>query len=152
MPGWTYLYFYPSFLLRWLVTNIPEGNFVWFACLWEIVVCWAGPFLALSFVFTQSEDMDNCMPFFHQPFLISIDSWLMSCSSLEMQTQVLPWLSLASNGMSESCSSLFVSNTPAILMVKEGTPLVLAWKLHLQWLEGCLLVPMVVHDSTRHRR
>ena len=66
--------------------------------------------------------MDNCIFSFHQPFLIFVDSWLTSWGSLEMQTQVPPWLS---NGVVESCSSLFVGDTPAVLMVKEGTSLVL---------------------------
>jgi len=83
----------------------------------------AGPFLTLSIVFAQSnEDTDNCMLFFHQPFLILINSWLMSWGPLEMQTQVPPWLSLSSNGVAESYS-LFVSDTPAILIVEEGTSL-----------------------------
>jgi hypothetical protein len=46
-------------------------------------------------------------------------------------TQVPPWLSLSSSGMVERYSSLFVSDTPAVLMVEEGTSLVLAWKLYL---------------------
>jgi hypothetical protein len=41
--------------------------------------------------------------------------------------------------MAESCSSLFVSDTLAALMIKEGTSLVFAWKLHLQWLRGVFL-------------
>ena len=45
----------------------------------------------------------------------------MSWGSLEMQTQVPPLLSLPSSDMAESCSSLFVSDTPAILMAKERT-------------------------------
>ena len=67
--------------------------------------------------------MDSCMFFFHQPFLIFVDSWLMTWGPLEMQTQVVPWLSLSSNGMAESSSSLFVSDTPAILIVEEETSL-----------------------------
>ena len=70
------------------------------------------------------------MLFFHQPFLIFVDSWLMSWGPLEMQIQVPPWLSLSSNGMVES-SSLFVSDMPAILIVEEGTSLEFACKLHL---------------------
>jgi hypothetical protein len=73
--------------------------------------------------------------------LIFVDPWLTSWGSLEMQTQVSPWLSLSSSGMVESCSSLFVSDTPAILMVKEGTSLEFAWKLHLQWLRRCHVWP-----------
>jgi len=63
------------------------------------------------------------MLFFHQPFLIFVDSWLTSWGPLEMQTQVPPWLSLSSNGVAESSSSLFISDTPAILIVEEGTSL-----------------------------
>jgi len=63
------------------------------------------------------------MLFFHEPFLIFVDSWLMSWGPLEMQTQVPPWLSLSSNGMAESSSSLFVSDTPTIFIVEEGTSL-----------------------------
>jgi hypothetical protein len=55
--------------------------------------------------------------------LIFIDPWLTSWGSLEMQTQVPPCLSLSSSGMAKSCSSLFISDTPAVLMVKEGTSL-----------------------------
>jgi hypothetical protein len=66
------------------------------------------------------------MLFFHQSFLIFVDPWLTSWGSLEMQTQVPPWLSLSSSGMAESCSSLFVSDTLAALMIKEGTSLVFA--------------------------
>jgi len=62
------------------------------------------------------------MLFYHQPFLIFIDSWLTSWGPLEMQTQVSPWLSLSSNGVAES-SSLFVNDTPSVLMIKEGTSL-----------------------------
>jgi hypothetical protein len=47
-------------------------------------------------------------------------------------TQVSPWLSSSSSGMAESYSSLFISDMPAVLMVEDGTSLVLAWKLHLQ--------------------
>ena len=51
----------------------------------ELVVRWAGPFLTLSFVFAPSdEDTDNCMLFFHQPFLIFVDSWLTSWDPLKM--------------------------------------------------------------------
>jgi hypothetical protein len=63
------------------------------------------------------------MLFFHQPLLIFVDPWLMSWSSLEMQTQVPPWLS---NDVAKSCASLFISDTLAILIVKERTSLVLA--------------------------
>jgi hypothetical protein len=66
--------------------------------------------------------MDNCMPFFHQPFLIFVDPWLMSWGSLEMQTQVPPWFS---NDLAKSCASLFIRDTPAILIVKKRTSLVL---------------------------
>jgi hypothetical protein len=62
------------------------------------------------------------------------------------------WLSLSSSGMAESCSSLFVSNMLAVLMVKERTPLVFAWKLQLQWLRGVFCVIMVVHGLMRHHR
>ena len=90
--------------------------------------------------------MDNCMLFFHQPFLIFIDSWLTSWGPLEMRTQVSPWLSLSSNGVAESFSSLLL----AILMVEEGTPSILAWKLHLQWLRDVFLCPwlfMIPRDT-----
>ena len=56
------------------------------------------------------------MILFHQPFLIFVDPWLTSWGSLEMQTQISPWLSLSSNGMAKSSSSLFASDTPAILI------------------------------------
>jgi hypothetical protein len=56
-------------------------------------------------------------------------------------TKVPPWLSFSSSGMAESYSSLFVSDTPVVLMVKEGTSLVLVWKLHLQWLKGVFWCP-----------
>ena len=82
-------------------------------------------------------------------FLDFFDSWLTSWGSLEMQTQVPPWLS---NDAAESCSSLFVSDTPAALMIKERTSLVFAWKLHFQWLRGVFCVTMVVHGLTRHSR
>jgi hypothetical protein len=71
------------------VANIPEGNLFYLPIgesSWSIEQD-----LSLSFIFTPSdEDTDNCMLFFHQPFLISIDPWLMSWGSLEMQTQVSP--------------------------------------------------------------
>ena len=52
---------------------------------WALVVRWAVTFLTLSFVFAPSdEDTDNCMLFFHQPFLIFVDSWLTNWGSLEM--------------------------------------------------------------------
>ena len=60
-------------------------------------------------------------------FCWSLTSW----GSLEMQTQVPPWLS---NDVAKSYSSLFVSDMPAVLMIKERSSLVLTWKLHLQWL------------------
>ena len=61
-----------------------------FTCWRELVVHWAGPFLTLSFVFAPSdEDTDNCMLFFHQPFLIFVDSWLTNWGSLEMQLKFL---------------------------------------------------------------
>ena len=47
----------------------------------------------------------------------------MSWGPLEMQTQVPPWLSMSSNGVAESSSSLFVSDTQGILIVEEGTSL-----------------------------
>jgi hypothetical protein len=43
---------------------------------------------------------------------------------------------LSSSGMTESCSSLFVNNATSALMVKEGSSLEFAWKLHLQWRRG----------------
>ena len=55
-----------------------------FTCQWELVVRWAGLFLVLS-LDPGDEDMDNFMFFFHQPLLISLDSWLMNWCSLEMQ-------------------------------------------------------------------
>jgi hypothetical protein len=63
------------------------------------------------------------MRFFHQPLLIFVDPWLISWGSLEMQTQVPPWLS---NDVAKGCASLFISDTPAVLIVKERTSLVLA--------------------------
>jgi hypothetical protein len=63
------------------------------------------------------------MLFFHQPLLIFVDPWLMSWGSLEMQTQVPPWLS---NDVTKSYASLFISDTPAVLIIKERTSLVLA--------------------------
>ena len=81
-----------------------------------------------------------------------VDPWLTSWGSLEMQTQVPPW---SSNGVAESCSSLFVSDMPAILMIKERSSLVLAWKLHLQWLGMSLgdhgrLWPYETQSSMNH--
>ena len=61
----------------------------------------------------------------------------MNWCSLEMQTWVLPWWSFSYNGVAESFSSLLL----AILMVEEGTSLILAWKLHLQWLRDVTLQP-----------
>ena len=111
---------------------------------WELVVHWAGPLLTLSFVFAPSnEDTDNCMLFFHQPFLIFVDSWLTSWYSLELQTWVPPWWSLSSSGMAES-------NTPTVLMVDGRISLVFAWKLPLQWLRVVILQPwlfMVSRDT-----
>ena len=52
-------------------------------------------------------------------------------------TQVPPWLS---NDVAESCC-LIVNDTLAVLMVKEGTSLVFAWKLHLRWLRDVFLCP-----------
>jgi hypothetical protein len=89
----------------------------------------------------RDEDTNNCMLFFHQPFLISVDSWLTSWVSLEMQTQVPPWLSLSSSGMAESYSSLFVIGMLVVLMAEEGTSLVFAWKLHLQRLKVVFMRP-----------
>jgi hypothetical protein len=48
-------------------------------------------------------------------------------------------LDLFSNGVVKSCSSLFVNDTPTVLMVKKGTSLVLIWDLHLQWLRDIIL-------------
>jgi hypothetical protein len=48
-------------------------------------------------------------------------------------------LFLSSSGMAESCSSLFVNNATGALMVKEGSSLEFAWKLHLQWCRGVFL-------------
>jgi hypothetical protein len=39
---------------------------------------------------------------------------------------------------------LFVSDTLVVLMIKERTSLVLAWKLHLQWLRGVFCVSMAI--------
>jgi hypothetical protein len=36
------------------------------------------------------EDIDDCLLFFHQHFLIFVDPWLTIWGSLEMQTQVSP--------------------------------------------------------------
>jgi hypothetical protein len=58
------------------------------------------------------------MLFFHQPLLIFVDPWLMSWGSLEMQTQVPPFFS---SGVAKSYASLFTSDTPAVLIVKERT-------------------------------
>ena len=135
------LCFYPSFFTQMISDRTTWRRYVRFTCWWELVVCWVGPFLTLIFVFAPSdEDMDNCMLFFHQPFLIFVDPWLTSWGSLEMQTQAPPWLSLSSSGMVESYSSLFVIDTRAVLMIKEGTSLEFAWKLHLQWLRGVFCV------------
>ena len=62
---------------------------------------------------------------------------------------VLPWLS---NDVAESCSSLFVSDTLAVLKIKEWISLVFAWKLHLQWPRDVFWVTMVVLGLTRHNR
>ena len=59
-----------------------------FTCWWELVVRWARPFITLSFDLGD-EDTDNCMLFFHQPFLIFVDSWLTNWGSLEMQLKFL---------------------------------------------------------------
>jgi len=64
-------------------------------------------------------------------------------------TQVLPWLS---NSVAESCSSLFVSDMPAVLKIKEWTSLVFVWKLHLQWPRDVFCVTMVILGLTRHNR
>jgi hypothetical protein len=61
---------------------------IWFTCWWELVVCWAGPFLVLS-LDPRDKDTENCMLFFHQPFLIFVDFWLMNWCSLEMQLKFL---------------------------------------------------------------
>ena len=90
----------------------------------ELVVHWAGPFLLYFLCSIRIVAWSSPI----NPSLICVDSWLMGWSSLEMWTQVPPWLS---SGMAESCSSLFVSDSPTVLMVKEGTSLVLVWKLHL---------------------
>ena len=115
---------YPFIMSSFCPFFCGSRHFVWTFCWWELIVRWAGHFHVLSFSLYHS---DNCMLFFHQPFLISIDSWLMSWGSLEMQTQVPPWLS---SGVAESYSSLFVSDLPAVFMVKEETSSVLVWNLH----------------------
>ena len=144
MLGWIYLMF-SFFLLKWFVTNIPKRG-LFDLPERELIVHWAWPFLVLSFFLYHS---DSFMFFSHQPFLIFVDSWLTGWCSLGMRTQVPPWLSLSSNGMAKTCSSLFISDTPAVLMVKEGTSLVLVWKLHLNDL-GMLSYDHG-HGLTRHR-
>jgi hypothetical protein len=78
------------------VKNIPEGNlfdlpisegFMAFGPLSKTSSC---IYLFFSPSDPGDEDMDNCMLFFHQPFLISVVSWLTSWGSLETQTQVPP--------------------------------------------------------------
>jgi hypothetical protein len=76
----------------------------------------------------------------------------MSWGPSKMQTQVPPWLSLSSRDMAESCSSLFANDTLVVLVVKEGSSLEFAWKLHPQWLRGVFCVIMIVHGLTRHHR
>jgi len=61
------------------------------------------------------------MLFFHQPFLIFVEYWLTNWGSLEMQLKFLPDCLTAWQN-----SSLFVNDTPTILMVKEGISLVFA--------------------------
>ena len=78
-----------GFILPFFTQMISDRTtwrwYVRFTCWWELVVRWAGPFRTLSFVFAPSdEDTDNCMLFFHQPFLIFVDSWLTSWGPLEM--------------------------------------------------------------------
>jgi hypothetical protein len=47
---------------------------------------------------------------------------------------------------------VFVNDASVVLMVKEGSSLEFAWKLHLQWLRGVSCVIMIVHCLTRHHR
>ena len=85
----------------------------------ELVVHWAGPFLLYFLCSIRIVAWSSPI----NPSLICVDSWLMGWSSLEMWTQVPHWLS---SGMVEG-SSLFVNDSLAVFMVKEGTSLVLAW-------------------------
>jgi hypothetical protein len=48
-------------------------------------------------------------------------------------------LFLSSSSMVESCSSLFVNDAVGTLMVKEGSSLEFAWKLHPQCRRGVFL-------------
>jgi hypothetical protein len=70
MFGWTYLMFLSFLFTQMISDRTTWRRYVQFTYWWELVVRWAGPFLTLSFVFAPSdEDTDNCMLFFHQPFL-----------------------------------------------------------------------------------
>ena len=84
------LCFYPSFFTQMISDRTTWRRYVQFTYWWELVVHWVRPFFTLIFVFAPSdEDIDNCMLFFHQPFLIFVDSWLTSWGSLEMQLKFL---------------------------------------------------------------
>jgi hypothetical protein len=81
------------------------------------------------------------MPFFHQPLLIFIDLWLMSWGSLEMQTQVPPWLS---NDMAKSYASLFISDMLAVLIVEGKNLIGTCIEASSLTTLGCCLMTMVV--------
>ena len=78
------------------------------------------------------------MLFFHQPFLIFVDSWLTSWGSLEMQTQVPPWLS---NGVGGELFFFVCWQYASHLDGQRRNLIGTAWKLHLQWLRDVVSRP-----------
>jgi hypothetical protein len=103
MLGWIYLMFF--FFLLMISDKHTWRRLIPFTLWQELIVHWVGPFLILG-LDPRDDDTDNCTLFFHQPFLDFCWFLVNELVFIEDATQVLPWLSLSSNGMAESYSSL----------------------------------------------
>ena len=103
----------------------------------ELVVHWAGLFLVLSFSLQHS---DSCMIFSHQPFFDFCWFLVDELVFIRDATQVPSWLS---SGVAESYSSLIISDTPAVLIVKEKNLIGTCIEASSSTTLGCCLVTMV---------
>ena len=149
--GWIYLVF--SFnLLKWLETNILEGGLSDLP-IGIYLLARAHSLLSRTFPYIKPRSWRWGYEQFHAllPSTFLDFCWFLVDELVFIidATQGLPWLP---NSVAESCSSLFVSDMPAVLKIKEWTSLVFVWKLHLQWPRDVFCVVMVVLRLTRHNR
>ena len=140
-----YVFILP-FLLRWLVIELSEGgasDLPIDESSWSIEQ--AFPYINLCHCTISIEDTNNCMLFFHQPFLIFVDSWLMSWGSLEMQLKFLLDCLTAWQRVVLLC--LLTICRPFWWSKKEPH-----WYLHESFISNGLGMSSCAHDFMRHYR